>query len=449
VPRRLVNGQASHPKMDCPPIIRILSLLAICTLCTSRSAAAARFSFGPGPIPAGYTQVLPGAVYSATLGYGFEPGSDVTAIDRGGPDPLRRHFCTGLHPFLFSVALAEGNYTVTVVLGDPMGEATTTIKAELRRLEVEEQHTDFGRTATRTFVVNLRTPRIGPDREVHLKPREKTGEARDWDGKLTLEFLGERPCLCALSIEAAPLVPTVYLAGDSTVCDQPYEPYSSWGQMLPRFFGPGVAVANHAESGESLRSFIAENRLAKLDSLMRPGDTLLIQFGHNDQKERGENVGAFTSFTADLERFIDDARAHGAVPVLVTPVSRRTFQADGRIANSLGDYPEAMRRVARERGVTLIDLNSASKTLYEALGPAKAATLFAVSNGRADGTHHNNYGSYELAKCVVEGLRAGGLALAQGLLADTPRFDPSRPDSLDQFMVPASPKAASEVPYGN
>jgi lysophospholipase L1-like esterase len=252
-----------------------------------------------------------------------------------------------------------------------------------------------------------------------------------------------------VSIAPAPGVPTIYLAGDSTVCDQPYEPFNSWGQMFPRFFGPGAAIANHAESGESLRSFISENRLAKLDSLMRPGDYLFIQFGHNDQKERGENVGAFTTYKADLERFVADARGHGVTPVLVTPVSRRTFGDDGKITNSLGDYPEAVRRVAREQGVALIDLNAMSAALYEALGPEGAKSLFPTINGKVEATHHDNYGSYELAKCVVEGIKAGHLRIADLLLGDAPPFDPAHPDPLGFFRVPPSPKASKETPYGN
>jgi lysophospholipase L1-like esterase len=438
--------------MDKSPTIRTLSVVtgfAACMLSPAGAAGPERFSFGPGPVPPGYVQVLPGTLYSDALGYGFEPGSGVTALDRGGPDPLHRHFCTSATPFFFSAAVPEGNYLVTVVLGDEKGESRTTVKAELRRLEVEELHTAAGQFATRSFVVNVRTPQFAPDGVVRLKPREKTGEAWDWDGRLSLEFNGERPCVCAVSIVPAGHVPTVYLAGDSTVCDQPYEPFNSWGQMLPRFFGPGVAVANHAESGESLRSFISEKRLAKLDTLMRLGDFLFIQFGHNDQKERGDNVGAFTTFKASLEQFVADARGHGAVPVLVTAMNRRTFGDDGRITNSLGDFPEAVRRVAMEQGVALIDLNAMSRTLYEALGPEGAKALFPVAHGKLEGTHHNNYGSYELAKCVVEGIRSDRLALAQYLVGDTPAFDPSHPDPLERFGVPPSPKASAEVPYGN
>jgi lysophospholipase L1-like esterase len=413
------------------------------------AAGASQYSFGPGRVPPGYIQVLPGTLYSDASGYGFEPDSDVTGLDRGGPDPIRGHFCTSVRPFFFSVAEPEGNYGVTVTLGDRDGLSTTTIKAEVRRLEVEEERTSKGQFVSRSFAVNVRTPNFGSDGIVRLKPREKTGELRDWDGKLTLEFSGERPCVCSVSVAPEKGIPTLFLAGDSTVCDQPYEPFSSWGQMLPRFFGPEVAVANHAESGESLRSFVLENRLAKIDTLMRPGDFLFIQFGHNDQKEHGENVGAFTSYKADLERFVADARRHGVIPVLITPVSRRTFGSDGRIANSLGDYPEAVRRLSREQDVALIDLNAMSETLYNTLGPEGAKALFPMANGRLEATHHNAYGSYELAKCVVEAIRARHLRMADYLLGDTPPFDPGHPDPFDHFDVPPSPKASTEVPYGN
>ncbi len=438
--------------MDDLNILRATAILAAFTASGAPSAVAAgasRFSFGPGQVPDGYTQVLPGTVYADGRGYGFETGGDVIGLDRGGSDPVRGHFCTSAGPFFFSVAEPEGNYRVTVVLGDRDGESTTTVKAEVRRLEIEEQRTTRGQFVSRSFAVNVRTPNIGAGGVVRLKPREKAGEFRAWDGKLTLEFSGERPCVCSVSIFPAEGIPTLFLAGDSTVCDQPYEPFSSWGQMLPRFFGPGAAVANHAESGESLKSFVLENRLAKLDTLMRPGDFLFIQFGHNDQKEHGENVGAFTSYKADLEHFVADARRHGATPVLITSVSRRTFGSDGSIVNSLGDYPEAVRRVSKEQVVALIDLNAMSEALYNALGPEGAKALFPMANGHLEGTHHNDYGAYELAKCIVEGIKAQHLRIADYLLGDTPPFDPGHPDPLEQFDVPPSPKATTEVPYGN
>jgi lysophospholipase L1-like esterase len=215
--------------------------------------------------------------------------------------------------------------------------------------------------------------------------------------------------------------------------------------MLPRFFKPGVAIANNAESGESLRSSLSAHRLDKVLSTMKAGDYLIIQYGHNDEKEKGEGIGAFTTYKADLKTFVTESRKHGGIPVLVTPVQRRTFDLAGKITNSHGDYPEAVRQVAREENVPLIDLNATSKLFYEALGPEKSKIAF--KDG--DGTHHNNYGSYELAKCIVEGIKRANLGIAKFLLNDTPVFDPSRPDPVASFSVPASPIITSTKPLGN
>ena len=275
-------------------------------------------------------------MYSKQTGYGFEPGSLVI-------EPQLSNFCLGDTPFYFSVAVPEGNYKVTATLGDNEEESNTTIKAELRRLMVENVAMRSGHCETRTFIVNVRTPKIATGGEVRLKEREKISEARAWDDKLTLEFDGRSPCLCALEIEPIEKIPTVYLLGDSTVCDQPEEPWNSWGQMLPRFFKPEVAIANHAESGETLRGSLGAKRLEKVLILMKPGDYLFIQFGHNEMKERGPGVGAFTTYKVDLKRFVEKLRKHGGIPVLVTSMNRKNLDADGKIVNTLGDYPEAVR----------------------------------------------------------------------------------------------------------
>jgi lysophospholipase L1-like esterase len=355
--------------------------------------------------------------YDEKLGYGFEERSG----DAG--------------PLYFSVRVAEeGNYRVTVTLGDPKTASVTTVKAELRRLMVEKVETRPGKFETRTFIVNVRTPRVRNGDAVILKDREKIFEARAWDDKLTLEFIGARPAVSRIEIEKTESVPTVYIAGDSTSTDQPREPFNSWGQMLTRFFKPEIAVANHGESGESLHGFIVENRLAKLMSAIRPGDTLLVQMGHNDQKEKGAGAGPFTNYKTRLAWFVALAREHGATPILVTPVNRLTFGADGTITNSLADYAAAVRQVAHEESVALIDLNAMSKTLYEALGPENAHLAFAGK----DTTHHSDYGSYELARCIVEAIRRQRLPLAR-YLADTPPFDPAHPDPAGQFEVPGEP----------
>src|SRR5438132_1241100 len=403
-----------------------------------------KFDFGPGKVAPGYGRIVANTVYSKALGYGFEPGAKVTCLDRGGKDALRSDFCASDQPFYFSVALPEGNYDVTVTLGDAQEETTTTIKAELRRLMLERVQTARGKFVTRTFTVNVRTAQIAGDGEVKLKDREKTTEWWAWDEKLTLEFNDSHPSVCAIEITRVE-VPTIYLLGDSTVCDQPSEPYNSWGQMLTRFFKPGIAIANHAESGESLRSSLGAHRLDKVLSTMKRGDYLIIQYGHNDEKEKGEGVGPFTTYKADLKKFIAETRKRGGIPVLVTPVQRRTFDQAGKITNSHGDYPEAVRQLAREENVPLIDLNVMSKTLYEAWGAEPSKRAFAPN----DNTHHDNYGSYELAKCVVKGIRAGKIGLVKFLVTDVAPFDPSRPDPIDSFVLPASPKVNSVKPLGN
>lgn len=404
-----------------------------------------KFDFGSGKVERGYTPVLEKNVYSKERGYGFEPGATVSCVDRGGKDVLRGDFCTSDKPFYFSVALPEGNYNVTITFGDAGGTTVTTVKAELRRLMLEQVQTAHGKFETRTFTVNVRTPQISTGGEVKLKDREKASELWGWDEKLTLEFNNTRPAVNAIVITPASKIPTLYLLGDSTVCDQPLEPFNSWGQMLTRFFKPGIAISNQAESGEALRSSLAARRLDKVLSTMKRGDYLFIQYGHNDEKERGEGVGAFTTFKTDLKHFVAEARRRGGIPVVITPVQRRRFDAAGKITNSHGDYPEAVRQVAKEENVPLIDLNAMSKIFYEAMGPEKSKLAFK----EGDGTHHNNYGSYELARCIVEGIKAGKLGLVKFLVTDVQAFDPSHPDALETFRMPASPVSTGIKPLGN
>jgi lysophospholipase L1-like esterase len=309
---------------------------------------------------------------------------------------------------------------------------------------LENVETRPGEFVTRSFIINLRTPVIWGDGEVKLKDREKTSERWAWDEKLTLEFNGSRPAVSGIVIERVN-VPTVFLLGDSTVCDQPSEPYASWGQMITRFFGDKVAVANHAESGESLKSSLGAKRLDKVLNLMKPGDYLLIQYGHNDEKEKGDGIGAFTTYKTSLKHFVSETRKKGGIPILITPMHRRTFDLTGKITNSHSDYPEAVRQAAKEENVPLIDLTAMSKDLYETLGPEKSGTLF--KDG--DGTHHNNYGSYELAKCIVQAIQNQKLSLAKYLIKGLPRFDPKKPGAFEKFAVPPSPAITNIKPLGS
>jgi lysophospholipase L1-like esterase len=391
-------------------------------------ASPTRFDFGVSTNSTDRCFVEATETYSPKKGYGFE----------------------GNAPSLFSVALPEGNYRVTVHVGSAEKEADTTIKAESRRLMVFAAKTPKGETRDLSFIVNIRTPKLAPPplnapggTQVDLNDREQG--VYHWDDKLTLEFSGANPSVKGLDIEPAPSVPTVFLAGDSTVTDQGGEPAGEWGQMLPVFFSPDIAVANHAESGETLKSFITGHRLDKILEQMKAGDFLLIQFGHNDSKKQWPQtyVEPFTTYQAYLRVFIAEARRRGAIPILVTSMHRRTFSPEGKIINSHGDYPEAVRQLAKELGVPLIDLHAMSAVFYEALGKQRSSLAF------MDATHHRNYGGYELAKCIVEGIKSSVPELAKHLKPGLQSFDPAKPDNPDTFSIPASPSRLVHPPRGS
>ena len=406
------------------------------------------FVFGEGRAGTNAKPVPPTERYSDERGYGFEGAGEVRSVNGSA---------TSDQPFFFSVRVPEGNHRVTVTLAGGDQGSTATVKAEARRLMLERVAVPAGEQVTRTFTVNVRGPKLPGGQEVNTKDSERTSAT--WDDKLTLEFNGDRPALAALAVEPAPDAVTVFVAGDSTVVDGRREPWSGWGQMLPRFFGPDVAVANYAESGRSLRSFRGDRRLDKILASMKPGDYLFIQFGHNDMKEKGEGVGAFTSFAADLKSYVAAARERGATPVLVTPMHRRRFDDQGKTQNSHGDYPEAVRRVAVEEKAPLIDLHATSAKLYDALGVERSTKAFVFYPANTfpdqaeelkDNSHHNPYGAYQLAKCVVEGIRSSGLPLASQLAPGLEPYDPSKPDPADQWVWPATPSAAAtEKPEGS
>lgn len=391
-----------------------------------------KFDFGTGETSAGYTAVVPSDIFSPEKGYGFDLGFTPKPESRGG-DPLTGDFVTGEGGFYFSVVLPQGNYNVTVLLGDPAGKSDTTIKTESRRLMRENVVTAEKEQVNRKFTVNIRQPEY-PGGRVGLKDREKP--YLHWDNKLTLEFNGPHPCVAALEITPAPAATTVYLLGDSTVTDQPFEPWNSWGQMFPRFFKAGVAVSNNAESGESLGSSISARRVAKVEAEMKKGDYVFIQFGHNDQKSKKPN--ALEAFEQSLGELVGKMKNKGAIPVLVTSMERRS----GVEKDTLAGYPDAMKRVAEKQSVTLIDLHAMSRELYVGLGNDLGAAF-------QDGTHHNNFGSYEIAKCVVEGVRKSKLPLATMLADDVKPFDPSKPDAVADFRYAPSPLKNMTKPDGN
>ena len=405
-------------------ITALLFFLGAALAANAGETATLKFAFGDRAPEAGWKQIAPTNYYSTETGFGFEPGAELRGKD----------FLTSEKPFLFSVKLPEGNYAVTALLNDKTGESITTVKSEQRRLMLEKMQFHPGTLATRTFIVNVRTPRISDTEHVKLKKRELEIETVDWDDKLTLEFNGKHPALRALIITPTNL-PTIFIAGDSTVCDQPAEPWNSWGQMLPRFFQPDVAVANYAESGETIKSSLGANRFDKVFSLMKSGDYLLVQFGHNDMKDKATN--ALVVYKANLKKIVARTRELGGTPVLVTSMERKA----GVEQDTLAGYPQTVRDAAGEEHCALIDLHSMSRVFYRALGAD-------LDKAFQDGTHHNNYGSYELAKCVVAGIQQSKLPLAKSIVADF-SFDPGKPDDVNRFEMPASPTVSKEKPLGN
>ena len=415
-------------------------LLAATLLTTPAWSAdtALRFRFtgsaSPGDIP-----ITADTPYTPTRGHGFEPGAPANAAGQ---------------PSYFTVDLpAEGNYRVTATLGGPAA-SDTTVKAELRRLMLDSIQLPANATTERIFIVNIRTARIpaAPGLEpgaVKLKePRESRDEVWAWDRRLTLEINGAQPALRALVIEPV-TVPTVFLLGDSTVADQLREPYSSWGQMLTALFKPTVAVANHAQSGETFRDSLARRRLDKILSALQPGDTVLLQFGHNDQKQQKDGSGNADSYKAELRTHAERILARGGVPVVVSSMERRNFDAEGRIKPSLTEYADAARAVAQDMKLAFIDLNAMSQQLYAALGPERSQAAHPMNNGKLDNTHHNNYGAMQLARLVALGLRQAGVPVAAQLRDDLGPSTPGNPQPPEQFRIAASPGFTQQRPLGD
>ena len=364
-------------------------------------------------------------------------------------------------PFQFAVAVPDGNYLVTVTLGHKKKAGQTVVRAESRRHYIDMVSTKKGKFETVSFVVNKHNPVISGDERVKLKPREVG--YKNWDDSLSLSFCGPSPAVQRIRIEpadnAATRPTTVFLCGNSTVVDQEEEPWASWGQMITRWFTPQVAVANFAESGLSCTSFLAQLRLDKILSQLKQGDYVIVEFGHNDEKEKKAGDGAWYSYSRNLKIFVDRVREAGGHIIFCTPTARRFFNDDHRtISNTHGDYPEAMKTVARRENVPVIDLTAMSTAFYEALGEEgskrslvhyPANTFPGQDKPLADNTHFNPFGAWEIAKMVVMGLKQIDSPLAAYLRTDWQDFDPAHPDDPDAFVWYMSTGSSLVKPDGN
>ena len=361
-------------------------------------------------------------------------------------------------PFTRNIEVPDGNYKVTVVLGSKKKAGNTVVRAENRRLMVDEVATKKGQFKTVEFVVNKRTPEIEKGKRVKVKDREKNYNT--WDNAINLEFTGAAPAVKEVEIERDTTATTIFLCGNSTVVDQPYEPWASWGQMIPRWFGPEVAISNNAESGLTAGSFLGSYRLDKILTMMKKGDYVICEFGHNDQKEKMAGAGAWYNFSYNLKVFIDKVRAKGGNIIFVTPTQRRRFDdaTHSKILETHGDYPDAMRAVAKREGVPVIELHDMTRTFFETLGyeNSKKALVHYPANtfpGQdkplADNTHFNPYGAYEIAKMVVMGMKQLNLPIVKYLRSDWKDFNPAQPDDYNKFVWYNSVQQDVTKPDGN
>lgn len=195
----------------------------------------------------------------------------------------------------------------------------------------------------------------------------------------------------------------LYIAGDSTAATKEPQarPEAGWGEYLQEFMPTGIEVENHAINGRSTKSFLFEERLAAIEAKLEPGDALLIQFGHNDGKvDDPYRYTDLETYQENLGIFIETARKRGAQAVLLTSVSRRTFENGVLQEDTVGPYPAAMREVARKKGVPLLDLYYSTWKWLASLGDEESKQFFITT----DNTHFNETGAQAVAAMVASTL---------------------------------------------
>ncbi len=248
------------------------------------------------------------------------------------------------------------------------------------------------------------------------------------DRTIDVTVLADRPCISGISAEKVSC-PVVHLAGDSTVTDQmvsrPYEPetsYAGWGQMLPYYMGPGIAVANHAYSGLTTETFREKGYYSIVESCRKVGDYMLFQFGHNDQKLK--HLRAWEGYRDNLARYIEEARVAGVYPVLVTPLCRNTWHEGGGYNDLLEANAAACADLGREADVPVLDLHGVSMRYLLEHGREASKPLFVPG----DYTHTNVCGGQavagmiaaEMKRVLAKDAREAYRRLAEAVLERTP-----------------------------
>ena len=221
----------------------------------------------------------------------------------------------------------------------------------------------------------------------------------------------------------------VFMIGDSTMANKPLvpaQPERGWGQLLPLYFKEEVHIENLAVNGRSSKSFRDEGRWQPVLARLRPGDFVIIQFGHNDEKKADPKrfTEPFGSFKENLARYVRETREKQGLPILATPVVRRAFTNQTELRDTHGDYVLAVRQVAVEEKVALLDLERRSRELVQELGPQLSKKLYmwidagefaSIPEGKKDDTHFNAYGASRICDLAVEELATAAPELARRL----------------------------------
>ena len=215
----------------------------------------------------------------------------------------------------------------------------------------------------------------------------------------------------------------IFLAGDSTIAikDTKAFPETGWGMPFVQFWDSTVTVVNKAKNGRSSKTFLSEGLWKSIMNEAKEGDYVIIQFGHNDESiEKKERYATPDTFKMNLNRFIKETKERKATPILLTPVSRRKFDKDGKAVATHEQYAALVREVAKETGVLFIDLDEKSKTLYQQFGPEYSKLLFLqlqpgehpnYPEGRNDNTHFNELGARLIAQIVLKELKGLNIEL--------------------------------------
>ncbi|MBU3112775.1 rhamnogalacturonan acetylesterase [Clostridium lacusfryxellense] len=299
-------------------------------------------------------------------------------------------------PLSFRVKIPRsGNYNIKLSMGNKNKDMTVSVFSQRRRCVLKNAIAKAGELIDFDFTANV----------CDIVPRGKTEVYKD--DSIDITILGINSCINFLTVDEASNIPTIYIAGDSTVTDQganyPYNPatsYCGWAQILPLFLKQGISVSNHSHSGLTTESFRSGGHWSIVERSIKQDDIIIMQFGHNDQKDK--TLGAFGGYADNLRRYAQEIQEKGAYPVIVSPVSRTIWNGpNGSFNDMLKEYADACKQVAFERGIPLIDLHDKSVDFILKHGSKKVARYFYPK----DYTHHNDFGAFEMARLVVDGIK--------------------------------------------